>query len=195
MCLSDAQLATVRVLRDRFVFPFKLASGATDYVGYGAMGGEAGPNMWLPADIGGKAPPVPQPPGIWFLARCSARCIFRPRQYAFHGRAGPEFPDIRFRSRPVQRSHPVSLINHGLDQPGHLQIHGTWRGKLIMKENTCDYFRSVFLGVITIFFSSTSSVNSIRPQVRKALCRGGRGPFRAERAVPGRSYLGVGRLG
>ena len=146
MCLSDAQLATVRVLRDRFVFPFKLASGTTDYVGYGAMGGEAGPNMWLPADIGGKAPPVPQPPGIWFSPDVPLVAYFGHANMRFMVARDPNFQTYDF--DPVRYKDRIQFLSSIMDSinPDISRFMGRG-GKLIMKENTCDYFRSMFLGV------------------------------------------------
>lgn len=145
-CLSDAQLATVRMLRDRFVFPFKLASGATDYVGYGAMGGEAGPNMWLPADIGGKAPPVPQPPGVWFSPDTPLVAYFGHANMRFMVARDPnfqtyDFDPVPFKDRIQFLSSIMDSINPDISK---FMARG---GKLIMKENTCDYFRSAFLGI------------------------------------------------
>ena len=148
-CLSDAQIAAVHVIRDRFVLPFKLPNGSTGYVSYGAMGGENNLNGWAGPRgpiLGPTIPPVPQPPEIMSSAGIGGVAYFGHTNMRFFVAQDPNFQTYNFDPVPYKsRIEYLSSIIDSID-PDISQF--TKRGgKLIMKDNTADYHRSVFLGI------------------------------------------------
>jgi hypothetical protein len=147
-CLSDAQLATVNMLRNPFILPFKLVSGSTGYVGFGAMGGENNPMSWDTAEIGSQPPPVPQPPGVWDMNKHGTPTVpgFGHNNVRFLIAQDPKFQTYDFNPVPYQaRIQYLSSILDSINPDiSEFMNHG---GKLIMREDTCDYFRSAFLGI------------------------------------------------
>ena len=147
-CLSDAQLATVNMIRNRFVLPFTLASGSTGYVGYGAVGGDSNGTAWDTVLIGSKAPPVPQPTGIWSQSDFGVGNIpyYGHTNMRFFVAQDPNFQTYHFDPIPYKpRIQYLSAILDTIDPD--ISEFLKRDGKLIMKENTCDYHRSVFLGI------------------------------------------------
>jgi feruloyl esterase len=147
-CLSDAQLATVNMLRNPFVLPFKLVSGSTGYIGFGAMGGESDAMSWAMAQIGSQPPPVPQPPGVWDISKYGAPMVpsFGHNNVRFLIAQNPNFQTYDFDPVPYQtRIQYLSSILDSINPDiSEFMKHG---GKLIMREDTCDHFRSPFLGI------------------------------------------------
>jgi feruloyl esterase len=147
-CLSDAQLATVNMLRNQFELPFKLVSGSTGYVGFGAMGGESGAQAWDTAEIGSQPPPKPQPPGIWDIRKFGTATIpyYGHNNVRFLISQDPNFQTYDFNSLAYKdRIQYLSSILDSIDSD--ISAFMKRGGKLIMREDTCDYFRSPFLGI------------------------------------------------
>jgi hypothetical protein len=147
-CLSDAQLAMVNILRNPFVLPFKLASGSTGYVGFGAMGGESGDAAWYMARIGSQPPPEPQPPGVWnnFEYGTPLGPFFGHNTVRFLIAQDSNFQTYDFDPIPYQeRIQYLSSILDSIDPD--ISKFMEQGGKLIMREDTCDHFRSAFLGI------------------------------------------------
>ncbi|HVN24356.1 MAG TPA: tannase/feruloyl esterase family alpha/beta hydrolase [Syntrophorhabdales bacterium] len=145
-CLSDTQIAAVHVIRDRFVLPFKLPSGSTGYVSYGAMGGEDKLNGWAGPILGTTIPPVPQPPGIMPSEGIGGVAYFGHTNMRFFVAQDPDFQTYNFDPVPYKsRIEYLSSIIDSIDPDISKFLHRG--GKLIMKDNTADYHRSVFLGV------------------------------------------------
>jgi len=147
-CLSDAQLATVNMLRNPFVLPFKLASGSPGYVGFGATGGESNPMSWETAQIGSQPPPVPQPTGVWDMNKYGAPTVpsFGHNNVRFLIAQDPKFQTydfnpVPYRDRIQYLSSILDSINSDISE---FMNHG---GKLILREDSCDQFRSPFLGI------------------------------------------------
>ena len=147
-CLSDAQIATVNMIRNRFVLPFTLASGSTGYVGYGAVGGESNGTAWDTVLIGSKTPPMPQPPGVWSQSDYGVGNIpyYGHTNMRFFVAQDPNFQTYHF--DPIPYEARIQFLSAILDTINpDLSEFLKRGGKLIMKENTCDYHRSVFLGL------------------------------------------------
>jgi feruloyl esterase len=147
-CLSDAQVNAVNVIRNRFLLPFPVQSGSTGYIGYGAMGGESNGTAWDTIIIGKKAPPVPQPPGVWDQAAYGVGGIpyYGHTNMRFFIARDPGFQTYDFKPEAFrERIQYLSSLIDTLDPDISAFVgHG---GKMIMKENTGDYHRSTFLGI------------------------------------------------
>lgn len=147
-CLSDAQIEAVNVIRDRFPLPFTLANGVTGYVGYGAMGGESNGTAWDTVLIGSQPPPIPQPDGVWSQSAYGVGNIpyYGHTNVRYFIAQDPTFQTYNF--DPVPYEARIQYISSILDSINP-DISKFLRrgGKLIMKENTCDYHRSTFLGI------------------------------------------------
>jgi Tannase and feruloyl esterase len=152
-CLSDAQIAAVHVIRDPFILPFKLPSGSYGYIGYGAMGGEAYiPNGWWGPILGVTIPPVPQPsdpsatPYNMSNVGIGNVAYYGFTNMRFFVAQDPYFQTYNF--DPVPYKHRIQYLSSIIDS---IDPQVWWfvakGGKLIMKDNTADYHRSVFLGV------------------------------------------------
>jgi len=147
-CLSDAQIAAAKVIRDRFTLPFTLPNGNNGYVGYGAMGGESNATAWDTVVVGSQPPPVPQPPGVWSSSAYGVGNI------AYYGHTNmrylvaqnPNFQTYNFNPLPYEAR--IKFLSSILDSINpDISAFLDKGGKLIMKENTCDYHRSTFLGI------------------------------------------------
>ena len=145
-CLTDAQIAAVHVIRDRFTLPFTLPNGNNGYVGYGAMGGEI--NDWPTWVIGSQPPPVPQPGGVWDMSAYGVGTIpfFGHTDVRYFMARDPNFQTYKFNPLTYEpRINYVSAIMDSINPDISAFINKG--GKLIMKENTADYARSTFLGI------------------------------------------------
>jgi hypothetical protein len=145
-CLSDAQLVTVNVLRNRFELPFKLASGSTGYVGFGAMGGESGAQSWDIAQIGSQPPPKPQPPGVWDASKYGVALIpyYGHNNLRYLIARDPNFQTYDF--NPAAYKDRIQYLSSILDSLNpDISAFMKRGGKLIMREDSCDHFRSPFL--------------------------------------------------
>ena len=147
-CLSDAQLATVNMLRNPFTLPFKLVSGSAGYAGFGAMGGEDNTRAWDMAEIGSQPPPKPQPPGIWDTNKYGVATIpyYGHNNVRFLIAQDPNFQTYDFDPVPYQKriQYLSSILDSINPDISKFMKRG---GKLIMREDTSDYFRSAFLGI------------------------------------------------
>ena len=147
-CLSDAQLATVNMLRNRFELPFKLISGSTGYVGFGAMGGESGAQSWILARIGSQPPPKPQPPGVWDYRKYGTPItpFYGHNSVRFLIAQDPNFQTYDF--DPAAYKDRIQFLSSILDSiDPDISAFMKRGGKLILREDTCDFFRSPFLGI------------------------------------------------
>ncbi len=145
-CLSDAQIATVKMIRDPFVLPFRLVSGSTGYVGYGAMGGESDPITWDMALIGSAPPVKPQPPGPALNPGVGSIPTFGFGNVRYFLAQDPAFQTYNF--DPVPYEKRIQYLSSLLDSLNpDISAFLERGGKLIMKENSCDYHRSMFLGM------------------------------------------------
>lgn len=148
-CLSDAQVAAVKLIREPFVLPYTLASGSPGYQGLGAMGGENNPGAWDTVRMGTVPPPTTQPPGLWSLAGVPNIPIYGHSNVRYLVAQDPNFQTYNFDTwlmrRYEKRIQYLSSILDTLNPDiSKFQKHG---GKLIMKENTSDYHRTTFLGL------------------------------------------------
>jgi feruloyl esterase len=139
-CLSDAQIALVKVIRERYAFPFPLANGITSYPGYN-YGGEVQNNGRAEWTTFGKPPPYPTPPPgeegqIWYFGAGATR-------YFLAG--DPRLDPRKFRPQDYQdRVKRISALMDSTDPDlGRFRNRG---GKLIMKENMADFSQSPFAG-------------------------------------------------
>jgi hypothetical protein len=145
-CLSAAQVAAVKVIRDRFTLGFTLPNGNDGYVGYGAMGSEI--NDWSTWIIGRQPPPVPQPPRVWDLVEYGVGIIpyYGHTDVRYFIVQDPNFQTYNFDPLAYEsRIKYVSSLMASINPDISAFINKG--GKLIMKDNTADYARSVFLGI------------------------------------------------
>ena len=145
-CLSDAQIAAVKVIRDPFVLPFRLVSGSTGYISYGAMGGESDPVTWDIAVVGSAPPVKPQPPGPTLNPGVGGVAAFGFGNVRYFIAQDPSFQTYNF--DPVPYEKRIQYLSSLLDSLNpDISTFKARGGKLIMKENSCDYHRSMFLGM------------------------------------------------
>ncbi len=145
-CLSDAQITAVEVIRDPFVLPFRLVSGSTGYIGYGAMGGENDPVTWDTAVIGSAPPVKPQPPGPTLNPGVGGVGALGFGNVRYFVAQNPSFQTYNFDPIPYEkRIQYLSSLMDYLDPD--ISAYKERGGKLIIIENSCDYHRSMFLGM------------------------------------------------
>ena len=139
-CLSDAQIALVKAIRERYAFTLPLANGITSYPGYN-YGGEIqhrGTAEWATV---AKPPPYPTPPQgeeqqIWYYGVGATR-------YFLAG--DPQLDPRKFRHQDYQdRVKRISALMDSTDPD--LSRFRDRGGKLIMKENMSDFSQSPFAG-------------------------------------------------
>lgn len=143
-CLSEAQVAAVRVLQSPYRFSFALANGVTEYPGWG-VSGEAtksyGPtggwSAWWLGSAPPALPPLPANGIAWVFGAGGIQHIFV---------RDPNF-DVR-KYRPEDYADRVREVSALMDSTnpdlGAFKAHG---GKLIMLEHLSDYAQSPYAGI------------------------------------------------
>lgn len=143
-CLSEAQVNAVKTLHSPYKLPFPLASGVTEYPGWG-IGGEATPafgptggwNAWW---LGRRAPVLPATPenAIQWVYGSGAVQYFYARDPAF---------DVR-RFKPEDFAARVQQVSALMDSTNpDLSAFHARGGKLIVLENMADYAQSPYAGI------------------------------------------------
>ncbi len=138
-CLSDVQLEVVRVIRSHFHVPFAIP-GSGEFLGFGAMGCEAHAGTWDTALIGTKAPPAVQPQGVASLGSGSA-AMFGFANIRYFVAQNASFQTYDFDPMPFEQR--IQYVSAMIDVSFNLSEFFESGGKLIMKDNSCDYHRNV----------------------------------------------------
>jgi hypothetical protein len=143
-CLSESQVQAVRTLRSPWRSPLPLASGVTEYPGWG-IGGEATPAFastggWSAWWLGSSAPSVPPQPsnGIAWFYGAGALQYFYARDPQLDVR---QYKPENFAARVAEVSQLMDSTNPDLSA---FQARG---GKLIMLEHMADYAQSPYAGI------------------------------------------------
>ncbi len=144
-CLTDAQIAAVRLFRSRLELDYPLANGVTSYPGWPA-GNEDLPGGWDLWVMGSAPPPPVQPPGpnpggsiiVNFGAQFVRYAIVRDPAYQTYD-FDPNDPRWR------ERIQAVSSIVDSTDPD--LSRFAARGGKLILVEYMADYAQSPFAGI------------------------------------------------
>ncbi|MCX2728010.1 tannase/feruloyl esterase family alpha/beta hydrolase [Thermomicrobium sp. 4228-Ro] len=144
-CLTDAQLAAVRLFRSRLELEYPLANGVRSYPGW-PVGNEDLPGGWDIWVMGPAPPPPVQPEGVDpggsiivnFGAQFVRYAIVRDPTFQTY-----EFDpnDLRWRERIVEVSHIVDSTDPDLSR------FATRGGKLILVEYMADYAQSPYAGI------------------------------------------------
>jgi Tannase and feruloyl esterase len=143
-CLSDAQVAAVKLLRTPLVYPYPMANGVTHYPGYG-IGGEATPGGgptggWVSWWSGRSAPAIPGTPNnsiTWFYGAGAVQHFFaQDANYDLRKYSTSDFP-----VRTKRISELMDATNPDLSA---FKAKG---GKLIIKEHIADYAQSAHAGI------------------------------------------------
>jgi feruloyl esterase len=143
-CLSEAQLAALRMLHSPYRFSFALANGVSEYPGWG-VSGEAtksyGPTGgWTAWWLGSTPPELPPQPsnGIaWVFGGGALQYIFA---------RDPNFDVRKYRPEDfANRVREVSALMDSTDPDlSAFKAHG---GKLVMLEHMSDYAQSPYAGI------------------------------------------------
>ena len=140
-CLSDAQLAFVRLYRERWTLPFPVANGIQGYAGYGAPGGESLPDGWDRWQMGTAAPTWPHAPGAAFQPGVGTIPAYGQTFVRFFIGQDPRFDTYRFDPAPYrERIAWLSTLLDATDPDISAFIERG--GKLILKVNTADSAQS-----------------------------------------------------
>jgi hypothetical protein len=144
LCLSEAQVAAIRVLQSPYRFSFALANGVSEYPGWG-VSGEAtksyGPtggwSAWWLGAAPPALPPLPNNGIAWVYGAGGIQHIFA---------RDPNF-DVR-KYRPEDFADRVREVSGLMDSTnpdlGAFKARG---GKLIMLEHMSDYAQSPYAGI------------------------------------------------
>ncbi len=144
LCLSDAQISAVKLLRTPLKFPQPLANGVTEYPGY-SMGGEGiignGPTggwvSWWSGRSAPAMPPVTSNSITWYYGAGAVQYFFA---------KDPKFDARNYKpSDFAERTRYISQIMDATD-PNLIEFYARG-GKLIMKENIADYAQSPNAGI------------------------------------------------
>jgi hypothetical protein len=143
-CLSDAQVAAIRVQQSPYRFPFALANGISEYPGWG-VSGEAtksyGPtggwSAWWLGTAPPALPPLPANGISWVFGAGAVAHIFA---------RDPNFDVRKYRPEDfADRVREVSaLIDSTNPDLSAFRAHG---GKLVMLEHMSDYAQSPYAGI------------------------------------------------
>ena len=137
ICLSDAQLKTVEELHRPFAYPFPLANGITSYPGYnyGSETQADGMVDWLTGSSAPRSPPnVETQARMWYYGSGAVR-YFLARD--------PKLDTLKF--DPAKYRKNLLRISALMDSTNpDLSAFSRRGGKLIMKENACDFAKSMF---------------------------------------------------
>jgi hypothetical protein len=140
-CLSDAQIGTLETMHKRFEFPYPLANGITYYPGWN-YGGEDQPGGMAVWATGPKPPQFPTLPpaeqsGGWYLGSGALR-YFIARD---PNRDPREITPEAYQKQAQKISALMDSTNPDLS------AFERRNGKLILKENMCDFAQSPNAGV------------------------------------------------
>ncbi|HET7795336.1 MAG TPA: tannase/feruloyl esterase family alpha/beta hydrolase [Rhizobacter sp.] len=143
-CLSDAQVAAVQQLHAPYKLPFTVASGSTEYPGWG-VSGEATPahastGGWSAWWLGSSPPTLPPQPGNGIAWAFGAGTV----QHFFTRDPGVDVATFK----PEHYTERIRDVSAVMDATypylAPFQRHG---GKLIILENMADYAQSPYAGI------------------------------------------------
>jgi feruloyl esterase len=138
-CLSDAQVAAVRTLREPYQFAFPLANGVTHYPGWG-YGGEMSPGGWNLWFNGTAAPGFPA------TAANGTAYRFGSGAMRYFIAKDPTLDTLAF--SPDKHQKRLQEVSSLMDATNpDLSAFAARGGKLILKEHTGDYAQSPFAGI------------------------------------------------